>query len=561
MKTLFYQAARNYCFVICRAILPLILALSWNNNAYAVSEDMQVNQLINNAINSHPRIQAAMASQQATTEGITAAKLNLLPEPSISSGYDRDNDFVSQVNIRQPLWTAGRLSATVNQAIYDDKAAVENIYEQQNTVAKTTIDAWQTYIQAIAQQRVHIENLNVLSDFEAMMQRRVGQGVSARIELDLVTNRILQEQTAYQGALEQQRIAAARLSQLTGQVIPSSGDTAMPSIKTLSTFAKQQAVSLEQQVFGQNGLNNPSVVKAQFQIESAKQQVIAQRAARYPTLYAQYEQAYYHDDKDDERDNDGQFSLGLSYTPGAGLSNFALSRASEAQVSSLIQSQEAARRDVIEDIQVRYQQFVSAKDREVSLVAAVAGAQMVVSSYRRQFIAGRKSWLEVLNAVREHNDYQVQLVQTRAELLGAFYRLQVDLGLMPWQQHTRNRAATETFNVVDSVKSWLHEQTDTLKRVSSSIGKQAEPRTEQGQAETLAQASALSIERNDTLRTYAYIEAPNNKTVQDDGLSNNFDNADIADSEVLDTTAVFNNNAVLDSNDDVEVIDTTAIDE
>lgn len=561
MKLPLYQSALSHFSGICRNILPFVLVLSWNNSAHAVSEDMQVNQLINNAISSHPRIQAAMASQKATTEGITAAKLNLLPEPSISSGYDRDNDFVSQVNIRQPLWTAGRLSATVNQAIYDDKAAIEHIYEQQNTVAKTTIDAWQTYIQAIAQQRVHIENLNVLSDFEAMMQRRVGQGVSARIELDLVTNRILQEQTAYQGALEQQRIAAARLSQLTGQSIPSSGDTAMPSIKTLSTFAKQQAVSLEQQVFGQNGLNNPSVVKAQFQIESAKQQVIAQRAARYPTLYAQYEQAYYHNDDDDERDNDGQFSLGLSYTPGAGLSNFALSRASEAQVSSLIQSQEAARRDVIEDIQVRYQQFVSAKDREVSLVAAVAGAQMVVSSYRRQFIAGRKSWLEVLNAVREHNDYQVQLVQTRAELLGAFYRLQVDLGLMPWQQHTRNRAPTETFNVVDSVTSWLHEQTDTLKRVSSSIGKQAEPRTEQGQAETLAQASALSIEPNDTLRTYAYIEAPNSKTVQDDGLSNEFDNANIVDSEVFDTTAVLNNDAILHNNDDVEVIDATAIDE
>ena len=518
--------------------MPLVLALTCNNHAQAMSEGIQVNQLINDTISSHPRIQAAMASQQATTEGITAAKLNLLPEPSVTSGYDRDNDFVSQVNIRQPLWTAGRLSATVNQAIYDDKAAVENIYEQQNIVAKTTIDAWQTYIQAIAQQRIHIDNLNVLSDFEAMMQRRVGQGVSARIELDLVTNRILQEQTAYQGALEQQRIAAARLSQLTGQSIPSSGNAAMPSIKTLSAYAKQQAVTLEQQVFGQNGLNNPSVVKAQFEIESAKQQVIAQRAARYPTLYAQYEHAYYHNDGDDDdtRDNDGQFSLGLSYTPGAGLSNFALSRASEAQVSSLVQSQEAARRDVIEDIQVRYQKFVSAKDREVSLVAAVAGAQMVVSSYRRQFIAGRKSWLEVLNAVREHNDYQVQLVQTRAELLGAFYRLQVDLGLMPWQQHARNRTPTEPFSPIGSAKSWLHEQADSLKRVSSSLGKP------ERKSETLAEASAITLDNSDTLRTYAYLDQPADMALDNDELMND----DVVYGDVLDS-------------DDIEMIDRSAI--
>ncbi|GAA0315961.1 hypothetical protein GCM10009129_11610 [Psychrobacter aestuarii] len=528
--------------------MPLILSITCSITAHAEYEDLQVNQLINDAIQSHPRIQAAMASQQATTEGITAAKLNLLPEPSISSGYDRDNDFVSQVNIRQPLWTGGRLSANVNQAIYDDKAAVETIYEQQNTVAKTTIDAWQSYIQAIAQQRIHLDNLNVLADFEAMMQRRVGQGVSARIELDLVTNRILQEQTAYQGALEQQRIAAARLSQLTGRAMPTTGSSAMPSIKALSAYAKQQAVSLEQQVFGQNGLNNPSVVKAQFEIESAKQQVLAQRAARYPTLYAQYEHAYYHDDEDTDRDNDGKFSVGLSYSPGAGLSNFALSRASEAQVSSLIQSQEAARRDVIEDIQVRYQKFSSAKDREVSLVAAVAGAQMVVSSYRRQFIAGRKSWLEVLNAVREHNDYQVQLVQTRAELLGSFYRLQVDLGLMPWQSQARNRTATETFSPVDSVRTWLQNQTDTLKRVASS----ARPRQDSSvrdrvssPSETVAEAAALNLGDGDTMRTYAYPQ-----------LSTHVADDDGADGELALGSASYDADGLM--SDDVEIMDESA---
>ncbi|MGM8900949.1 TolC family protein, partial [Psychrobacter sp. 1Y4] len=134
---------------------------------------------------------------------------------------------------------------------------------------------------------------------------------------------------------------------------------------------------------------------------------------------------------------------------------------SQAQVSSLIQNQEAARRNVIENIQVQYQQFVSAKDRETSLVAAVAGAQLVVSSYRRQFIAGRKSWLEVLNAVREHNDYQVQLVQTRAEMLGAFYRLQVDFGLMQWQQFSHNRQPVTLFSPTNSVKQWLNKQEDS----------------------------------------------------------------------------------------------------
>lgn len=432
--------------------------------AQAAVQDLRVDSLITQAIETHPLVGSARANQQATTEGINAAKLNLLPTPSVSSGFDRDNDFISQVTIRQPLWTGGKLTADVNQAIFDDKAAVEYIYEQQNLVAKTTIDAWQSYIQAIARQGVHTESLKELNDFEAMMQRRVNQGVSARIELDLVTNRILQEQTAYQAASEQQRIAAARLQQIIGQPLSQTSAMSLPNIKVLVNQAKQQSTNFEKMAFEQASFYNPIIVKEHFQIESAKQGVESQQASRYPTVYAQYEHAYYHDDNE----NDGKFSVGLSYAPGAGFSNLALARASQAQVDSLVQTQEAARRSVIENIQVQYQQFVSARDRETSLVAAVAGAQIVVNSYRRQFIAGRKSWLEVLNAVREHSDYQVQLAQTRADLLGAFHRLQVDFGIMPWQQFGQNRQPVTLFRPTDPVKAWMNKQ--DKKRASQNLG-------------------------------------------------------------------------------------------
>lgn len=446
----------------------LAVCMGFTMTAQAAIKDLQINSLITQAIKTHPLVESARAEQQATTEGINAAKLSLLPTPSVSSGYDREDDFVSQVTIRQPVWTGGKLTADVNQAMFDDKAAVEYVYEQQNQVAKTTIDAWQSYIQAIAEQGVHADGLKELNDFEAMMQRRVDQGVSARIELDLVTNRILQEQTAYQAAVEQQRIAAARLEQIIGQPLSQMGAMSIPNIKILANQAKQQSTSFEKMAFDQASFYNPKVVKEHFQIESAKQGVSAQQAAQYPTVYVQYEHAYYHENSE----NDGKFSLGLSYTPGAGFSNLALARASQAQVNSLVQTQEAARRSVLENIQVQYQQFVSAKDREVSLIAAVAGAQIVVNSYRRQFIAGRKSWLEVLNAVREHNDYQVQLAQTRANMLGAFYKLQVDFGVMQWQKFANNRKPVTLFSPIDPVKKWINKQDKTS--LSRNLGYQSE---------------------------------------------------------------------------------------
>lgn len=425
-------------------------------SSQAAVSDLQINALISQAIDSHPLVNSARAEQQATTEGISAAKLNLLPTPSISSGYNSTSkEVVTTAALRQTLWSGGKLTANVNQAIFDDKAAVETIFEEQNKVAKNTIDAWQSYITAVSKQRVYQNNLKVLDGFLQMMQRRVAQGVSARIELDLINNRILQEQNKNQAAEEQQRIAVARLEQIIGEKISYGSAIGIPQLTSMVQDVKSQSVKFEQMAFSdasnEVSFYNPSVVKAAFQIESAKHALKAERAAMYPEIYAQYAYEYYHDSGKD----DDQLSLGLNYAPGSGFSNVALARASQARVNSLQQSQEATRRTVLEEIQTKYQQFVSTRDRERSLIAAVAGSQIVVDSYRRQFVAGRKSWLEVLNAIRELGDYQDSLVSTQAEMLGSFYSLQVDFGLMPWQQFYQNRLPIRLFHPVNKAREWI----------------------------------------------------------------------------------------------------------
>ncbi|EGK14913.1 TolC family protein [Psychrobacter sanguinis] len=483
--------------------LSLMVGCTLPTYANTVVTDVQINSLISQAIETHPLVGSARAEQQATTEGINAAKLNLLPTPSISTSYGNNDDIVSEIGIRQPLWTGGRLTANVNQAIFDDKAATENIYEQQNQVAKTTIEAWQTYIAAVAQQRVYLETIDQLRKFEAMMQRRVSQGVSARIELDLVTNRILQETNAYEAAREQQHIAEARLQQITGRALPRGSEHNVPQLNLLVDQAKKASAGFEKLAFSEASFYNPTVVKEMFQIESAKQEVKAQSATRYPTVYAEYKHTYDHDTNED----DGQFYVGLNYQPGAGFSNLALTRASEARVNSLIQNKEAAQRQVMENIQIQYQQFASARSRELSLVSAVAGAQIVLDSYQRQFIAGRKSWLEVLNSVRELSDYQINLVQTRSDILGSFYKLQVDFSLMPWQKYVHNRQPIKMFSVKDPVKEWVDTQQNNVQSKQFGYGQQRQP---QPQDEYIQVNLPASVEQQLNQGAYIMIDEAGN---------------------------------------------------
>lgn len=428
------------------------LLLMFGHASIAEVNPVDINTLIAQAVRTHPLVESAISEEKAAAEGITAAKLGVLPAPIITSENNANNGLTTQVRVRQPLWTGGRLTANINQAIYDNKAALAYVFEQQNTVAKNTIDIWQNYIYAIALQDLYLENLAQLKEFEEMMKRRVSQGVSANIELDLVTNRILQDQNALQGAIEQQRIAEARLTQVVGDTIASRGKEV--PIASLVKYAKEQSYNMGELAFS-DASNSPSVIRQHFQVEAARQQVKSQKASRYPNLYAQYEHNFYHNNDRHDKNHEGDFSWGFSYDPGAGFSNIALSRASEARVQSLIQNQEVARRTAMENIQTQYQQFVSSRDKELSLTAAVAGAQIVTDSYRRQFIAGRKSWLEVLNAVREHSQYRQELLLVQSQMVANFYKLQVEFGIMPWQQNKALAEPINEFRPKTAINEWL----------------------------------------------------------------------------------------------------------
>ena len=51
-----------------------------------------------------------------------------------------------------------------------------------------------------------------------------------------------------------------------------------------------------------------------------------------------------------------------------------------------------------------------------------------LDSYSRQFTAGRKTWIDLLNAVRELAQNQYARADSQAALAAAVYRLQVRLG-------------------------------------------------------------------------------------------------------------------------------------
>ncbi len=81
--------------------------------------------LINDAVETHPTVRAQMASASAADLGIEIARWQFYPTPSITAEglktsakdpiYQGDDHSIS-LSIEQPLWTGGRLTASLDQA-------------------------------------------------------------------------------------------------------------------------------------------------------------------------------------------------------------------------------------------------------------------------------------------------------------------------------------------------------------------------------------------------------------------------------------------------------------
>ncbi len=75
-----------------------------------------------------------------------------------------------------------------------------------------------------------------------------------------------------------------------------------------------------------------------------------------------------------------------------------------------------------------WDELQAARMRLNNATLASTGAKDVYESYTRQYTAGRKTWLDVLNTVRESTQSEVAVTDAKAQATGASLRLRLATG-------------------------------------------------------------------------------------------------------------------------------------
>jgi adhesin transport system outer membrane protein len=171
---------------------------------------------------------------------------------------------------------------------------------------------------------------------------------------------------------------------------------------------------------------HPAIAKAKAESLQSQNRLDQKKSETWPQLYARINQPL---SKPAPGNATGPTAfVGLRYTTSAGFNNQIQAQALATRVASTEELIKAAATDLRQTLQVDQDEYLNAQSRIESLEKSVQGADLVLVSYQRQFQAGKKSWQDLLNAVRELAQNQYVLADARASLQGAMYRLQIRAG-------------------------------------------------------------------------------------------------------------------------------------
>lgn len=375
----------------------------------------------------HPSVAGRRADEAAAQANRDAAGWQRFPTPSVelgshalgSTNSDSLNGSTRAIRLDQPLWAGGRIDAGIDAADQRLQAAGAAIGETQLELSVKVANAASEALRQQERMRVAQGHVAQQDKLLEMIRRRVAQEVSATADLNLAQSRMLASVNDVNAAKQALRVALAQLEQLVGEpvrsVIGSTADEAGLPDGRDSLLARTLDLS-------------PRLKRLRSEQQQAEATVRERRAVLSPAVLLRLENVQGAPLVGSGVGSTNRALLVLQWQTGAGLS--AVSAVSEArsQVESVRQAREAAMRDVTQQFETDWAQWTDARLR-LEVARRIQGtAAEVADSYARQYVAGRKSWLDMMNSVREVQQAELASVDLRYEAQAAALRLRLESG-------------------------------------------------------------------------------------------------------------------------------------
>lgn len=383
-------------------------------------------------MDNHPIILASKNQLSANISEIDSAKWAFYPTPSV--GYEKvDNKPITSINnktsfirLQQPLWTGGRLTSQLDKAEAQAEAAQQFVEEQKITTTFRWLQLWADLRSATLKLQAYQESEKKHAQYVNQVSNRTEQGYSAKSDLELSVSRLMSIRSDLSQAQMLVIQARSKLEQMLQRSLARSsehgmGDSWPADYGEITSWA----VKPEEQLINDSLSQYPSLRKLRATIQAAQAEVTLTKSRNVPEVYLRAEAS-----QGDVTKSNNAVYVGFSSNFGPGLSNISAVAAAQARVEAYQSELESKRIELIDQIQADQQMFLTQSQRVRQLEEVYQSNSRYLSSSERQFLAGRKTWQEIMNIAREEAQILVQIADAKSQTWLSYQRLQIfDSGL------------------------------------------------------------------------------------------------------------------------------------
>lgn len=367
-----------------------------------------LNDAVNLVTKNYPSALSARAALQASASDVKSAKWLRFPSLSGNLAYLDDNQGPTpQVVVEAPIWSGGRITSNIRRARAEEDVSSARYVEIVQELARTTARAYFEVARLTQREQLLESSLKEHLALVATMERRVAQEISPQADLELARSRAAQIEQDYTVTMSQRRTTLRVLAELIADPTYDLGP--------LPQYDPEISLNGRESLEDQAVAYSPTMKRLNGQADVARAELDSRRAEIFPQVGAQYS----YDDVFGSR-----VGLVVRAQNAGGLSQFSDVNSARLRIQSALETIRVAEQQLRRDVESALIQYDAAKRRaEISENAATTAAR-VSASYTRQFIAGRRSWLDVMNALREavtaeigRTEAEVTVMSTATELL------------------------------------------------------------------------------------------------------------------------------------------------
>jgi adhesin transport system outer membrane protein len=406
--------------------------LCWHGQVFAQTATVQpwgLHQLLSGAMASHPAVASQQAMVAAAQQGVSNARWQYFPTPSISvqgakagsadAAYAGDSR-VAVLALTQPLWTGGRIEAGVDKAHAYAQGARASLAESQQQLAIRVVQAYGDWLSAHRKRAAYQVGLDQHIRLKDQVARRIHEGQAAASDLALAQSRLASLQADMALAHTQEQVSLSRLSQLLGKPVLSTSLASTPAQAWPISLGADELLSKAQ-------AHSPALARAQSNAQVQLATIAEAKSATLPELSLRLEHQHGNFNYRGGPQHSRAF-IQINSRLGAGLSSLGAVQEAVQRHAAVLADIDAQQRSLAEQVMTDHATLLTTQSRRLALQTSADLSERVLASWDRQYLSGRKTWQDLMNSAREQVQVQAQLADLEGTQLVASWRLALTTG-------------------------------------------------------------------------------------------------------------------------------------